>query len=263
MGKEWSVQRNRGESGSRCPQVKRQKIRKAKARAAANRQAYLGLAIGVAVGIVLVAMALFVVPIGSPSQMVKAQVVHKKATESALRTHTMPTPPAVASTLPPRIPPTVETPVPTASAQAAAQPTRLSVGFDQLAGFPFEVTDQMVDAPTNAAAASLKTLAQIPEGIQALNGKEVSLRGYMLPMNFHRGLATDFLILRNQSMCCYGIPPKITEWVNVRMIGTGVKPIMDQPVTVCGIFHVGDVRERGDVVGIYRLDAEKLIGPTW
>ena len=58
------------------------------------------------------------------------------------------------------------------------------------------------------------------------------------------------------------IPPKITEWVNVRMIGKGVKPIMDEPVTVCGTFHVGDVRERGDLVGIYRLDAEKLLGPT-
>ena len=72
--------------------MKRYKIRKAKARAAANRQAYLGLAIGVAAAIALVAMALFVVPIGSPSQMVKAQVVHKKATESALKIHTMPTP---------------------------------------------------------------------------------------------------------------------------------------------------------------------------
>jgi hypothetical protein len=80
-------------------------------------------------------------------------------------------------------------------------------------------------------------------------------------MNFHRGLATDFLILRNQSMCCYGIPPKINEWVSVRMIGKGVKPIMDEPVTVCGIFQVGDVRERGELVGIYRLEADELKGP--
>ena len=241
--------------------VKRQKIRKAKARAAANRQAYLGLAIGVAAAIALVAIALFVVPIGSPSQMVKAQVVHKKATESTLKIHTMTTPPAVASTLPPRSPPTAEAPAHTASAQAAAQPTCLSVDFDQLSSFPFEVTDQMLDAPTNAAGASLKTLAQIPDGIKALNEKAVSLRGYMLPLNFREGLATDFLILRNQSMCCYGIPPKITEWVNVRMIGKGVKPIMDQPVTVSGRFHVGDVRENGSLVGIYRLEADELKRP--
>ena len=242
--------------------MKRQKIRKAKALAAANRRAYLGLAIGAAVGIALVAMALLVVPIGSPSQMVKAQMVHKKATGSALKTQALPTQSAVASTLPPHSPPTAEAPAPTASAQAAAQPACLSVGFDQLSGFPFEVTDQMVDAPTNAAAASLKTLAQIPDGIKALNEKEVSVRGYMLPMNYHEGLATDFLILRNQSMCCYGVIPNITEWVNVRMIGKGVKPIMDQPVTVSGTFHVGDVRENGSLVGIYRLDAEKLLGPT-
>ena len=242
--------------------MKRQKIRQAKARAAANRRAYLGLAIGAAAGIAMFVLALLVVPIGSPSQMVKAQMAHKKATEFAPKIRTVPTPPPVAPTFPPRIPPTVETPVPTASAEAAAQPTRLSVGFDQLAGFPFEVTDQMVNAPTNAAEASLKTLAQIPDGIKALNEKEVSVRGFMLPLNFRGGLATDFLILRNQSLCCYGIRPKITEWINVRMIGKGVKPIMDEPVTVCGTLHVGDVRERGSLVGIYRLDAEKLIGPN-
>jgi len=241
--------------------MKRQKIRQAKALAAANRRAYLGLAIGAAAGMAMFVMALLVVPIGSPSQMVKAQMAHKKATEFAPKIRTVPTPPPVAPTFPPRIPPTVETPVPTASAQAAAQPTRLSVGFDQLAGFPFEVTDQMVDAPTNAAEASLKTLAQIPDGIKALNDKDVSVRGFMLPMNFQGGLATDFLILRNQSMCCYGIPPKITEWVNVRMIRKGVKPIMDQPVTVSGRFHVGDVRENGSLVGIYSIEADELKRP--
>jgi hypothetical protein len=241
--------------------MKRQKIRQVKALAVASRRAYLGLAIGAAACLALVAMALLVVPIGSPSQMVKAQVVHDKATESALMAHTVPSPSAEATTTPPHSPPTAETPTPSASAQGAAEPTRLSVGFEQLAGFPFEVTDQIVDARTNAAEASLKTLAQIPDGIKALNEKAVSLRGYMLPLNFREGLATDFLILRNQSMCCYGIPPKITEWVNVRMIGKGVKPIMDQPVTVSGRFHVGDVRENGSLVGIYRLEADELKRP--
>ena len=164
--------------------MKRQKIRQVKALAAANRRAYLGLAIGAAACLALVAMVLLVVPIGSPSQMVKAQVVHKKATESALMAHTVPSPSAVASTAPPHSLPSAEAPAPTASAQAAAQPARLSVGFDQLAGFPFEVTDQMVDAPTNAAAASLKTLAQIPDGIKALNEKAVSVRGLYVAAEF-------------------------------------------------------------------------------
>ena len=122
-GKKWSVQRIPGEAQSRAT-VKRQKIRKAKALAAANRRAYLGLAIGAAVGIALFAMALLVVPIGSPSQMVKAQMVHKKATESALKTHTMPTPPAVASMLRPASPPTRE-----ATSSHSQRPGRCSAGL--------------------------------------------------------------------------------------------------------------------------------------
>ena len=145
--------------------------------------------------------------------------------------------------------------------RAAPPPTRLFVGFDQLSAFPFEVTDQMVDGTKDAAAASSKTLAQIPDQIKALNDKEVSVRGYMLPMTFQRGLTTDFLILRNQSMCCYGIPPKITEWVNVRTSGKGIKPIMDEPITVCGTFHVGEVRENGALVGIYSLNCDRVINP--
>ena len=242
--------------------MKRPKIRQAKALAAANRRAYRGLAIGAAVGITLFALALLVVPIGSPSQMVKAQMVQAKTAESTPETPARPTPSAVTSTPRPSSPPAREAPSLAAGVQAATQPARLSVGFDQLSAFPFEVTDQMVDGTTDAAAASRKTLAQIPAGIKALNDKEVSVQGYMLPLNFQKGMATDFLILRNQSMCCYGVPPKITEWVNVRMIGKGVKPVMDEPVTVWGTFHVGEVREHGDLVGIYRLDAEKLIDPT-
>ena len=242
--------------------MKRQQIRKAEALAAASRQAYLGLTIGAAVGIALFAMVLLVVPIGSPSQMVKAQMVHATTTESALKTNVVPSLPTMASAPLPTGPPTPEAPPPTASAQAVARPARISIGFDQLSTFPFDVTDQMADGTTDPAAASLKTMERIPAAIKALNDKEVALKGYMLPMNYHAGLATDFLILRNQSLCCFGVPPRITEWVNVRMVGKGVKPLMDEPVTVCGTFYVGEVREHGDLVGIYRLDAEKLLGPT-
>ena len=116
----------------------------------------------------------------------------------------------------------------------------------------------MLDGQTDARSAAADTLRQIPNEVKALNDHKVSVKGFMLPTALEHRLATEFLILRNQSMCCYGIPPKITEWVNVRTAGKGVKPIMDQPVTVCGTFHVGDVRENGELVGIYCLDAEKL-----
>ncbi len=49
-----------------------------------------------------------------------------------------------------------------------------------------------------------------------------SLKGFMLPMKVNGSLTTDFLLLKNQGLCCYGLPPKITEWVNVRMTGKGI-----------------------------------------
>jgi hypothetical protein len=135
------------------------------------------------------------------------------------------------------------------------------VSFERLSAFRFLVTDQMVDNRSDSRTESANCLEQIPQDVLALNGKDVSLTGFMLPMKYEGKLTTEFLLLKNQSLCCYGKPPRITEWVNVRMARKGIKPIMDEPVTVCGIFHVGEVRQNGELLGVYRLDADKVKGP--
>jgi len=53
--------------------------------------------------------------------------------------------------------------------------------------------------------------------------------------------------------------PRVNEWIIVRMVGRGVKPVMDVPVTALGIFHVGEMRENGQLAGIYRLDCNQLL----
>ena len=83
----------------------------------------------------------------------------------------------------------------------------------------------------------------------------------MLPLKVEGGVVTELLIMRDQSMCCYGAVPKIHEWVSVKMTGAGVKPIMDQPVTLFGTLRVGEMRENGYLVGIYRMDGERMKGP--
>jgi hypothetical protein len=55
--------------------------------------------------------------------------------------------------------------------------------------------------------------------------------------------------------------PKINEWVSVKMTEKGVKPIMDQPVTLMGKLHIGEMRENGYLIGIYRMDGEKMEAP--
>lgn len=140
---------------------------------------------------------------------------------------------------------------------ASADDAYQTVGFDKLASYNFEV---MEDAPvTNQTAAFDKADEQIPATVKSFNLKKVSIRGFMLPLKVENGKVTEFLIMKDQSMCCYGATPKINEWVSVKLSGRGIKPIMDQPVSMLGTLHVGAMRENGYLVGIYQMDGDKLI----
>jgi len=111
------------------------------------------------------------------------------------------------------------------------------------------------------AAVVAKTDAMIPESVHALNNQNVAIKGFMLPLKVESGAVTELLIMRDQSMCCYGVTPKINEWVSVKMKNKGVKALMDQPVTLFGTLRVGEARENGYLVGIYRLEGERMEAP--
>ena len=131
------------------------------------------------------------------------------------------------------------------------------VTFDKLASFAYEVP---LDPVTNKVEL-VKLNAQIPERIKLLDKKAVAIRGFMLPLKVENGLVTELLIMRDQSMCCFGTVPKINEWINIRMAGEGVQPIMDQPITLMGQLKVGEVLENDYLVGIYEMEGDKMIGP--
>tara|TARA_B100001939_G_scaffold330574_1_gene327841 strand:+ start:637 stop:1335 length:699 start_codon:yes stop_codon:yes gene_type:complete len=133
------------------------------------------------------------------------------------------------------------------------------LGFDRLASFAYEVPDDPVTEPK---AKAIMDANEIPDTIKKFDEQKVALKGYMLPLKVEDGKITELLILRDQSMCCYGAVPKINEWVSVRMAkNKGVKPVMDVPVTIFGTLKVGEVLENGYLVGIYEMDGERLDGP--
>lgn len=140
-------------------------------------------------------------------------------------------------------------------------PGFLDVTFTTLAGYEFTLTKAMADGGGDPAGMLAQARAQIPADVQALDGKKVLIRGFLLPVKMNNGLAVEFLLMRNQSMCCYGVAPKVNEWVTVQMSGPGIKPVMDQPLAVAGVLHVGPVAENGCLAGLYRLDGEKFIAP--
>lgn len=141
----------------------------------------------------------------------------------------------------------------------AAKPGFASVGFDVLATFKYEVPEDAPASKTNAPAADPDT--QIPAKVKAFSGKKVAVKGFMLPLKVEGGLVTELLLMRDQSMCCFGIVPKINEWIAVKMTTSGIKPVMDQAVTLYGTLKVGAMRENGYLVGIYQMDADTIDRP--
>ena len=128
------------------------------------------------------------------------------------------------------------------------------VDFQWLASYPFDSPNEKL---TNDAAIA-QVEKQIPAAIKALDGQNVLIRGFMVPIKDVQGHATEFLIVRDQPTCCYSGMTTITEFVSVKVPNPGVESIMDQPITVQGKLHVGAVLESGYVLGIYRMDGEKL-----
>ena len=133
----------------------------------------------------------------------------------------------------------------------------LDVSFDRLASFDYEMPEDLTE---EVAGETEGVSDQIPGKIRELNEKAIALKGFMLPLKVEEGLVTEMLIMRDQSMCCYGTVPKINEWVSVKMEGKGVKPVMDQAVTLFGKLKVGEIRENGYLVGIYEMDGDRMEG---
>jgi hypothetical protein len=134
------------------------------------------------------------------------------------------------------------------------------IGFDRLSSFTFEPGDDLL-APSSdkVKIATEKTEALIPKSIKELDRKKVAIRGFMLPLRVDQGKVQELLIMKDQSMCCFGTVPKINEWIGVKVSGAGVKPVLDEPVTIMGTLHVGELRERNYLVSIYRLDGIEIV----
>jgi hypothetical protein len=237
--------------------------RKAKALTAANRRAWVAVVAGLCISLALFAVFLWVPPQILPEQL--AASVREQKSRGAGRdpiARIRYAEPAERGSSPGNSAAFGAKPAwDRTGLEPQAQVGYTAISFEQLSAFQFSVTDQMLDNKKDALAGSRQILGQIPDEVRALDHKEISLRGFMLPMKLDGKRTTEFLLLKNRGLCCYGAPPKITEWVNVHVNGKGVRPVMDEPITVCGTFHIGDVRENGELLGIYRLEAHRLKGP--
>jgi hypothetical protein len=135
-----------------------------------------------------------------------------------------------------------------AATPEAAGCTRTS--FKVLAGF------HLSDAVFKAKPGHV--LGFVPASIRAMDGKEVSVTGFMLPIRIKNRLVTQFMLLRTQNTCCFGIPPELHEVVEVLNVENPAKVLMDTPVTVVGRLHVKERWEGTFLCSIYQMDAQSV-----
>ena len=112
------------------------------------------------------------------------------------------------------------------------------VDFDFLGGFDYE-KDNVV-----------------PAKVMELDGKDVKVIGYMLPVDFESGEVSSFMLLNNQMGCCFGVMPRVNEFVYVEMPeGKSTKFMTDIPLRVTGKLKIGE----GNLVGgLYTMKGKNV-----
>jgi hypothetical protein len=127
-----------------------------------------------------------------------------------------------------------------------------TVLFSTLAQFPFDYSGKPAK-PTPEA--------KIPEKVRALNGKSISIRGYMVPMDFADNGVHNFVIVPFGESCCFGVTLGApNEWVAVEMAGNkrALFPGPDQ-IIVFGKLQVREViKPGGTIESIYTMKAESM-----
>lgn len=133
------------------------------------------------------------------------------------------------------------------------------VSFKALGGFKYEVPDpEVVRAQPDP---SKPPVNQVPEQLMQLNESPVLLAGFMVPIDLDAsGKVRSFALTQDQMFCCYGVPPKMNEWVMVEMEeGHTAEYKLDAPVAVYGTLKVGEEIEDGYVLSLYRVHSDKVI----
>jgi hypothetical protein len=125
----------------------------------------------------------------------------------------------------------------------------LKLGFDRLAGYNFVAPafDPTIDPKATPPTGE----EQIPAEVKSWSGRKVVVAGFMMPLKMDNGLVTEFFLMKNTLMCCYGTAPNLN-------VPHGVRAEMDQPISFYGELKVGATFENGYLSGIYQLNDARM-----
>jgi hypothetical protein len=136
-------------------------------------------------------------------------------------------------------------------------PGYIAVNLRHLSSFPIDGDHREQSDPFAKPRRLKHPRRTVPADIKALNGKKVAVLGYMLCFEFQFKGASHFALLRSQAGCCFGTAPLLNEWVDVRMNGL-TSLYMDTPVVVMGTLRVKEIREYGNLMGLYSMKGDRV-----
>lgn len=123
------------------------------------------------------------------------------------------------------------------------------VDFNKLSNYEYELPDPFDPTP--------RTLQnKIPDAIKSLNGKMVSIEGFMLPLDLNPEGVSMFMLNASIDMCYFGAPVRMNEWILVRMKGGKRAKFTHLALNVKGRLEVGEEMKNGRVASLYRLEAD-------
>jgi hypothetical protein len=119
------------------------------------------------------------------------------------------------------------------------------VRFEVLAEFPLRDTSD-------------SSASKMPASISDLNGKRISIRGYMIPLEFGGGVSS-FILVPTLDLCHFGMVGLPNQWVLVKMKGgKKTRYSVYQPITVFGTLSAGESLDSSVMSSIYRMEADAI-----
>ena len=129
-----------------------------------------------------------------------------------------------------------------------------SISFDILADYDFGTLDWSGGSQSNQFIAN-QIVQIIPESIKALDNQQISVTGFVLPIETDGKRIDSFLLLRDLQMCCYGTLPELNEWIYVEVPNhlEAKNLISDTPIKVRGTLQVEPRFKDDFLLSIYSL----------
>jgi hypothetical protein len=124
-----------------------------------------------------------------------------------------------------------------------------TIDFNALSNYDYELPDPLDPSPTQPRNA-------IPDTVKALNGRQVAIEGFMLPLDLTPAGVSQFLLNASIDMCYFGAPVRMNEWILVTMKDGKRAQFTHLALTVKGRLEVGEAIKNGRVTSLYRIQAD-------